>query len=101
MGPSASPSALGPAPEAGPTWLGGAAVGSGDIGTGSIQYQGCSNCLPQRSCVDIKNVLLYFDEGVYMDCGSVLSVPCFDSASLKFLSSSPKWQPKVLNTRGS
>ena len=36
MGPSASPSALGPAPGAGPTWLGGAAVGSGGIGTGSM-----------------------------------------------------------------
>ena len=36
MGPSASPSALGPAPGTGPTWLGGAAVGSGDIGTGSM-----------------------------------------------------------------
>jgi len=36
IAPSASPSALGPAPGAGPTWLGGAAVGSGDIGTGSM-----------------------------------------------------------------
>ena len=36
MGPSASPSAAGPAPTASPTWLGGAAVGSGGIGTGSM-----------------------------------------------------------------
>ena len=48
MGPLASPSAAEPAPTEGPAWLGGAAVSSGDIGTGSMsRLAGCCNCLLQ------------------------------------------------------
>ena len=46
MGPLASPSAAEPAPTEGPAWLGGAAVSSGDIGTGA-PCRGCCNCLLQ------------------------------------------------------